>query len=203
MRPKDSNEPALHPYQHQHTEVEEIPWSRLGHLLTALLNTVQQSFRPELVVGIAKGGVIPAVYASSAFGVDVLPIKLSSRKNERIISETPIWHVYPTDQVRGRRVLLVDDICVAGRTLRMATDELHRRGATAVRTATLAVHHASVRPDFCILETDALVLWPWDRDVLQSDGTWRINPEYLEEMNQVQGYKPAPAPAREPLGRWQ
>jgi hypoxanthine phosphoribosyltransferase len=36
-----------------------------------------KDFRPEAVVGIAKGGVIPAVFLASAFQVDFFPIKLS------------------------------------------------------------------------------------------------------------------------------
>jgi hypothetical protein len=197
-----SNSKDVHPYHHEHTHVEEIPWSRLGGLLTDLVERINLEFRPEIVVGIAKGGVIPAVYAASAISVDFFPIKLSSRHNERVVSDTPAWHVYPTDVVRGRRVLLFDDISVAGRTLGMARAELFQRGAAEIRTATIAVHEDSVRPDFFALRTDALIVWPWDRDMLRQDGTWYINPEYQAEMDEIPGYAPTPSPGREAPGRW-
>lgn len=193
---------GLDPYHHDHSGVEEIPWSRLGGMMTDLVDQIRKRFRPELVVGIAKGGVIPAVYASSAFSVDFLPIKLSSRHNEQVVSQIPIWHVHPTDRVRDHRVLLVDDICVAGRTLGLASDALRERGVADLMTATLTVHPGGHRPDFFALETDKLVVWPWDRDQIQADGTWIINPEYLEEMLTIEDYSPPPAPAREKPGQW-
>lgn len=89
----------------------------------------------------------------------------------------------------------MDDICVAGRTLSMASEELTRRGAREVRTATLAVHLGSVRPDYFALETRALIVWPWDRDTFAKDGTWLINREYKVEMDKIEGYVPGPSPA--------
>ena len=194
---------ATNPFDHDHAHVEEVPWSRVGGILIQLAETIRQDWRPDLVVGIAKGGVIPAVFLSSAFLVDFFPIKLSSRHNEEVVHDEPAWFVFPTEEVRDRKVLVVDHITVTGRTLRMAVEEIKKRGATEVRTATLAAHGNSVRPDYCTFVTDGLIVWPWDRDTLTDKGTWAINPEYLDEMKTVAGYKPGPSPAREPEGRWQ
>jgi len=179
---------TLDPYAHYHTNIEDITWSHLGELLKQAAEIVFKDWRPEIIVGISKGGVIPAVFLSSAFRLDFFPIKLSSRHNEEIVSEEPIWYVYPTEHVRGKKVLIVDDICIAGRTLNMATEELRKLGAKEIRTFTLAVHEDSIRPDYVVLVTDALIIWPWDRDILTSEGKWEINPEYLEEMNTISGF---------------
>ena len=114
----------------------------------------------------------------------------------------PLWFVFPTEAVRDKKVLLVDDIIVNGETMRMAVDELKRLGAKESRTATIATHHHSVRPDYFALSTDALIVWPWDRDNLTNEGAWSVNPEYLTEMEKISDYVPGPAPAREPEGRW-
>jgi hypoxanthine phosphoribosyltransferase len=190
------------PHDHTHTHVEEFPWSQVGHILIALADAIRRDWEPEVVVGIAKGGVIPAVFLSSAFRVDFFPIKLSSRHNEVVVHDDPKWFVLPTEDIRGKRVLLVDHIIVSGRTMRMATQELDRIGAKECRTATLAAHEHSVRPDYVGLVTDALIVWPWDRDCFSDEGDWMIMPEYLAEMKQVSGYEPGPSPAREPEGRW-
>lgn len=187
---------------HEHTRVEEFPWSRVGHLLIELAEVIRRDWQPEAVVGIAKGGVIPAVFLSSAFGVDFFPIKLSSRRNEEVVRDEPKWLVLPTEDVRGKKVLLVDHIICTGRTMRMAVHELERIGVKKCRTATLAAHGDSVLPDYVGLVTDALIVWPWDRDRFADDGTWEIHPEYLREMQQIPDYEPGPSPAREPGGRW-
>lgn len=192
---------ATDPREHEHSGVEEIPWSRLGHILIELAETIRRDWMPEAVVGIAKGGVVPAVFLSSAFQVDFFPIKLSSRRNEKVVRDQPKWFVYPTDDLRGKKVLLVDHMVGSGRTIRMALEELKKVGAGECRTATLAAHGSSVRPDYVGLVTDSLIVWPWDRDCLKDDGKWAINLEYLEEMEQVPGYEPGPSPALEPEGR--
>ncbi len=193
---------TLEPYHHGHNAVEEIPWSRLGHILIAMTKRIQAEFQPDIVVGVAKGGVIPAVYLSSAFLVDFIPIKLSSRKNEQVVHEMPVWHVKPTASLKGKKVLIVDDIAVAGRTLEMAAAAVKECGASEVKTATIAIHKGSVSPDFYELCTDALIVWPWDRDTIDSSGTWRINGEYLEEMENIEGYDPGPSPGYEPISWW-
>lgn len=164
----------------------EISWQRLGEVMKEMAVAIGSDWKPDLVVGIAKGGVIPAAFLSSALMIDFFPIKLSSRHNERIVSEEPVWHVHPTAAVRGKKVLLVDDICVAGRTFDRAKKELERLGAAEVRTAAIAVHQDSVRPGYMAIVTDDLVVWPWDREVLAGDGEWTLNPEYAEEIKKVQ-----------------
>jgi hypoxanthine phosphoribosyltransferase len=178
---------GLDSHAHDHEGVKEISWSRLGGLLRKLAWEVIRCYRPDLVIGIAKGGVIPAVFLSSAFLVDFFPIKLSSRHNEQVVARTPVWYVHPTSGVTGKRVLLVDDICITGLTLRMASEEIMLSGAREIRTAALAVHSVSARPDYVALDTDALVVWPWDRETLAQDGTWAVNAEYKKLLDMVIG----------------
>jgi len=190
------------PYDHEHVGVEEIPWSRLGGILIQLAEDIRRDWEPEIVVGIAKGGVIPAVFLSSVFQVDFFPIKLSSRHNEEVVRKEPKWFVFPTENVRDKKVLLVDDIVVAERTLCMAKERIEQFGPKEIRTATIAVHGVSVAPDYFALLTNALIIWPWDRDNLTDKGKWFVSPEYMAEMEKIPGYVPGPSPAREPEGQW-
>jgi hypoxanthine phosphoribosyltransferase len=176
---------GLASYHHHHSHIEEITWARLGELLVDLAERIHPDRRPDLVLGIAKGGVVPGIFLSSAFVLDFFPIKLSSRHNEQLVSATPIWHVRPTSVVRGKSVLLVDDICVTGRTLSKASAELARLGATEVRTAALAIHGGNTHPDYWALESDGLIVWPWDRETLTENGMWSLSPEYGELMDRM------------------
>lgn len=50
-------------------------------------------------------------------------------------------------------------------------------GPREVRTATSLVRKGGYRPDFWALETGALVIFPWDREVLEG-GRLVIPPDY-------------------------
>lgn len=167
-------------YRHEHRGVLDLGWARFGELCRTLVEKIVVEYEPDVVVGIAKGGVLPAVVVSSALMRDFFPIKLSSRENEVVVRESPRVFVAPGPEVEGKRVLLVDDICVTARTLELARELLIGAGAAQVRTATFAVH-GGARPDWYALETEALLLFPWDRDIYTGEG-WSLQPEYAEEL---------------------
>ncbi|MCL6642086.1 MAG: phosphoribosyltransferase [Candidatus Bipolaricaulota bacterium] len=171
-------------YNHYHSHVLDLSWDEFGRLCKELAQKIRSEYAPEVVVGIAKGGVIPGVVLASAFSVDFFPIKLSRRHNERIVRKEPKIFVPPTTDLKGKRVLLVDDICIQMQTLNYAKAEIQKIGPREVRCATFAVHKNSKMPEWYAICTDALILMPWDRDVLVK-GMWRLNPEYEEEMQRV------------------
>lgn len=178
---------TLDPYAHEHSAVMELTWPQFNAIMMTMTEKIGKDWRPDIVIGIAKGGVIPGVFLSSAFQVDFFPVKLSSRHNERIVRKEPEWFIYPTMHVKGKKVLLVDDICIAGRTFDKAVRELNGLGAAEIRTAAIAAHGGSVRPDYVGMVTDDCVVWPWDRDIYTKECQWAINPEYLEEMKKHGG----------------
>lgn len=172
-------------HRHQHGGVLDLGWERFGQLCARLVENIARDFRPDAVVGVAKGGVLPGVVVSSALFVDFYPIKLSSRRNEEVVRSIPQVFTPPPVQVAGRRVLLVDDISVTFRTLDMATELVRQAGAAEVRTATLAVHGSSRKPDWYAVESDNVILLPWDRNVFRA-GTWSMNPEYADEIERLE-----------------
>jgi hypothetical protein len=65
-------------------------------------------------------------------------------------------------------------------------------GAAEVRSAVLYAHTWGTSvPDYIGLITDALLLNPWDREILE-EGTFQFHPEYVEALAQ-QGLKPDPS----------
>ena len=171
-------------YDHHHTGVTEITWARFGELCKQLALAVA-AYDPEIIVGIAKGGVLPAAVLASLLRREFYPIRLSRRHDESIVRQQPILLAPMPAAVGGRRVMVVDEIAVTGETLRLATQEALRLGAAAVKTATLFVHGASQRPDYFVLETDDLILNPWDYLVLEG-GRFVVNPEYQKELDEIE-----------------
>ena len=98
-------------YSHDHTGVLDLGWDRFGQLCKVLVEKITDDYQPEVVVGIAKGGVLPAVVISSALYVNFFPVKLSSRENEKIVREIlRRSSFHPAANLCGKKVLLVDDI---------------------------------------------------------------------------------------------
>lgn len=160
----------------------ELTWEMFGELCRALaLKVAGADFRPEIVVGIAKAGVIPGAVISSILRADFFSLKVSRNPGldlERmdrpeILSEAPL-------QARGRKVLLVDEICTSGETLRVAGNALRNVAPSEVRTATSIVKVNGHRPDYFALETDAEVVFPWDRQIINPEGALVVNPAYRE-----------------------
>ncbi|HEX9895228.1 MAG TPA: phosphoribosyltransferase family protein, partial [Gemmatimonadales bacterium] len=71
----------------------------------------------------------------------------------------------PPAAVAGRSVLLVDETCDSGHTLKLALNEVLGRRPREVRTA-VSIRTGQYEPDFYALETDKLIVLPWDREVV-------------------------------------
>jgi hypoxanthine phosphoribosyltransferase len=166
--------------KHHHTGRLEISWELFGELCKRMALEIGGAFEPDCVVGIAKGGLPLATVLASLFRIDCYPIRLSYRENDEPKHEHPQWWVLPPKAVSGKKVLLVDDISISARTLSAAKQKLEEKGTREIRTATLCIHCHSVKPDFFALETDALIIHPWDKWVLKG-GMFELHPEYRNE----------------------
>jgi hypothetical protein len=81
-------------------------------------------------------------------------------------------------QVLNRRVLIVDETCDGGDTLRLAISSLQHAGAVEVRTA-VCFRTGTYEPDFHALATESAVVLPWDREIIVN-GDLVPNPAYAE-----------------------
>ena len=158
--------------------VLELEWDVFGELCRALAVNVARSYQPELVVGIAKAGVIPGAVIASILRLDFFSLKITRRSGFDEVQDQPRLLGSAPRQVRGKRVLIVDEICTTGETLRMALAAVRAEQPAEVRTATSFVKAGQYKPDFFAVETDATVIFPWDRQVLGEEGELVENPRY-------------------------
>jgi uncharacterized protein len=165
-------------------EYLEVDWELFGELCRALAVRVSRDFHPEVVVGVARAGVIPAAIIASLLRVDFHAITISRREGaERVRARPEVFSQAPRG-IQGRRVLLVDEITTSGDTLRLGVAALRDVGPAEVRTATTFARPRGHRPDYLALETDATVLFPWDVKVLEGE-EWVVNPRYREVLGEA------------------
>jgi hypothetical protein len=161
----------------------DVPWDMFGELCRALALRVARDYQPDLVVGIARAGVIPAAVVASILRVDFYSMKISRKEGDEQVRERPaILSAAPT-QAAGKRVLLVDEIATSGETLRMALAAVRDVRPAEVRTATSFARTQGYKPDYFALETDATVIFPWDRKIFE-EGELVVNPRYASVLDE-------------------
>lgn len=155
----------------------DVEWPLFGELSRALALKVARSYDPEIVVGVATAGVIPGAVVAAILDREFRSI-LVSRRDPDGVRETPAVLGAAPHEVRGRRVLIVDETCDSGATMRLAVAAIVNAGAAEVRTA-VSFKTGSYEPDFHALATESTIVLPWDREVL-ADGELVPNPKYHE-----------------------
>jgi hypoxanthine phosphoribosyltransferase len=170
-------------YDHEHEGELYISWEQFDALCRALA-IMAGGYDPQVIVGIAKGGVLPATVVASLLRREFYPIRLSRRYNDRVVRETPDVLLGPPPAISGQRVLLVDDFVTTGETLDLARGACLAQGAAEIRTACLCAHSFSRHPEYVALVSDALVIFPWDREVLEG-GRFVPHPEYKEHQGEA------------------
>ncbi|MGH7593705.1 MAG: phosphoribosyltransferase [Gemmatimonadales bacterium] len=144
-------------------DILEVDWPFFGELCRALAVHVARAYDPEMIVGIAKAGVIPAAIIASLLQRDLATIVIGRSRD----GAEPELIAGPPESLRGRRVLLVDETCDSGDTLKLA---IHAVGAVrpkAVRTA-VSFQTGQWAPDFHAFVTEKAIVLPWDREVFEN-----------------------------------
>ena len=168
-----------------------ISWAEVEAFCREVALEAQKGLSPDLVVGIAKGGLIPAAAIASMLRVDLYPCIMTRRHHGEIVSDSPRMVVSVSDAVAGQRILVVDEMVLTGDTMRAVTTDCKKKKARVVRTAAIWAGTESWKPTWYGIETPGYVMFPWDYEIL-SAGKFVLNPtyqEYLDSMDTVRWAK--------------
>src|SRR5215210_8939221 len=152
--------------------VLEVDWPFFGEICRALALRVAKEYQPEIVLGIAKAGVIPGVVVASIMQCDFSSMVVT--RNEA--GAPPVLVTGPPPSIRGRRVLVVDETCDTGSTMKLALNEVRALRPAEVRTA-VSFKTGDYAPDYHAFETESFIVLPWDREIVQG-GELVVRPEY-------------------------
>lgn len=147
---------------------EVLSWLQVTRLVRQLAFDIRSSgFAPDVIVAIARGGYVPARLLADYLGVTALTAVrvvhyaagARRQRQARLVEPLPV-------RVRGRKVLVVDDVADTGDTYVVACRHLARAGPAAIRTAALHTKHGSrFLPDYFAktLTTWRWINYPWAR----------------------------------------
>jgi hypothetical protein len=171
-----NSEPSLQDYL-------EVDWEMFGELCRALALKVARDYNPEVIVGIARAGVIPAAVVASILRVDFYSMKISRKDGAEPVRMRPAVLSAAPREVEGKRVLIVDEITTSGDTLRLALAAVRDVHPAEVRTATSFARTSGYQPDYSALTMDAQVIFPWDRKIFDGDELV-VNPRYEDMVDE-------------------
>lgn len=109
----------------------------------------------DVVIGIGSGGIPPATFVAFHLNAELIIITLNYRdeKNNPRFDEPKVLY-QPEWQLAGKRILLVDDVSVSGKTMETARAQL-----AGFDVKTLAMKG---KADFVLFpEIKDCVKWPW------------------------------------------
>lgn len=144
---------------------EVLTYERFGVAIRQLADQIAAAGeRPDIVIAIARGGLVPAgalAYALGTKAAGTLNVEFYTDVHETLDEPVVLEPMLDTSALAGKNLLVVDDVADSGRTLALVTDLLSGHGAQ-VRTAVLYTKPRSViRPDFSWRETDLWITFPW------------------------------------------
>ena len=146
-------------------EKESLNWATFGEASRELAALVADSeYRPSIILGIARGGLIPAAtiaYALDVKNVFMMSVEFYTGVDERLDFPVMLPPLLNAIDIAGARVLVVDDVADTGGTLKLVKDFCAEHVAE-VRCAVLYEKPRSVvKCEYVWRRTDRWVNFPW------------------------------------------
>ncbi len=169
-------------------------WDQLDSLTLDIARQVKTSeIHFDLVVALAKGAWPMSrsfVDYSSIKELASLGVKFYKGINKRL-EKPEIYQEIPNSvEIKGKNILIFDDVADSGESLRFAQSYLQQQGAGIIKTATLLIKPWSTfMPDFHGTSTEAWIIFPFEkREMIDLLGkNWRE--QGIEEKTILNRYK--------------
>ena len=152
---------------------EFLSWLDVDTLIDHLIPQFNQVF--DCMIVITRGGIVPGGLLAEALRIEEILTAAVDFPAEVIENEPAAGTVFSWPQflqfpepalVRGKKILIVDDVWGSGRTITAVRNRLAGSGAEAY---TCVLHFNpyrnllnNIRPDYYGAITDALIVYPWE-----------------------------------------
>jgi uncharacterized protein len=149
-----------------------LTWSDVDKLIDVLLPQLRAIGTFDGMVMITRGGVIPGGLLAEVLDITHLltaAVDFPAKAASAGLMAWPAFLQFPDDELlRGRRVVIIDDVWGSGRTSIAVRERTLAAGATPY---TCVMHYnpyrslfTKAKPDFYGAITDAFMVYPWEVD---------------------------------------
>jgi len=141
-------------------------WDEIYSMLLNLAGRIKESgFQPDLIVGVSRGGWIPGRILSDLLGnAHTANVKIEFYVGIGQTARKPVVTQAISEEIRNKRVLVVDDVADTGESMLVALEHVRERGAGEIKTVTIYHKpHSKFKPDFFEETTGHWIVFPWER----------------------------------------
>jgi len=143
-----------------------IPWSKAIELCYKLAFMIlDNGVEYDSIIAVSRGGIIPARIVSDILGIDdFIVIRSKFWGIGGVIHSEPVVSIHEKIDVKGKNVLVVDEVVDTGATLSKITRILRDLGVRDLKTAVLHYKSSSsFIPDYYVekIEEWAWIFYPW------------------------------------------
>jgi len=138
-----------------------ISWDEFGELTSHVAAHLSYDV-PDCIVGLARGGLVPAVRLSHILGIPMVSVNLSLRDNQ-IATDLDLSQL-----AKYNNIAVIDDICDSGKTLHVLDLHLQDLGIANIQWCTLLHKTSAMFKPAIIGETikeidsSQWVVFPWE-----------------------------------------
>ncbi len=146
-------------------QYEAPTWNQVYAMLLCQVQKIQSDgYKPDIIVGIARGGIVPSRILSDLLETrDLTAIQIEYYEGINQTKEEPSLKQCLNLQLTDKKVLLVDDVSDTGNSLQLAKNHLKQNGAKEIKIATLYTKPTSItKPDYYEKLTINWIVFPWD-----------------------------------------
>ena len=153
---------------------ENLTWQGFGDACRQIAQQIADSgWMPDLIVAIARGGMLPAGAISYALGVKAngaINVEFYTGVGKTMTEPEILEPYMDISSLEGKRVLIVDDVADSGKTLKLIMDLIAKEGLSMgsdtakvdARSATIYLKPTSIiKPDYVFKQTDKWINFPW------------------------------------------
>lgn len=142
-----------------------VSWDEAYRLAKTLSRKIRRSgYEPDLVIGIARGGLVPArTVCDFLLQKDLASIKVEHWGIAATLGKAKIKYPLPID-ISGKKILIVDDVADTGETFLETVNYVKSLGPEEIRTAVLQYKTCSTYiPDYWAEKQDEWkwIIYPW------------------------------------------
>lgn len=153
-------------------KIHNLDWNDVVKFTAHIAEVVKVKSHIDLVVGISRGGLIPAVLIAHQLGIDqVCSVSARCTVSDDVNSRklpVPILSFLP-QKIDAKLILLVDDVVGSGQTITKVRCELEKLGGDTIHVCALYQNLNNLTPnvpsDLIVgIKDKGWVHFPWERE---------------------------------------